>query len=73
MTPEQFGEALGWDRVIRAHRVVWVSDGGTYVSIGHHGSKLHITHRVTVEEAWIPLDGCAADYVRAFDEARPSA
>lgn len=71
MTPEQFGEALGWPQVVRRGRLCWASDGGTYVSVGHYGQRVRVTHRVTAEEALIPLDGCAVDYCRAFDGVRP--
>lgn len=73
MTPAEFGEALGWGRLVRKGRLCWQSERGTAVSVGHHGTALRVTHRLTAEESWVPCDAVGLGFVRAFDADRPAA
>ena len=74
MTPAEFGAALNWGaRVVRIGKLCWVSDSGTTVSIGAHGTKVRVTHRLTAEEWWVPCDAVGLEFVAAFDADRPSA
>ena len=74
MTPGEFGAALNWGgRVVRVGKLCWVSDSGTTVSIGTHGTKVRVTHRLTAEEWWVPCDAVGLGFVWAFDADRPSA
>lgn len=70
MTPAGFGDALGWPQVLRRGRLCWVSDRGTCVSVGHHGTRVRVTHRLTAEEWWVPCDEIGAAFCRAFDMHR---
>ena len=73
MTPAQFGEALGWPRKLSASKLCWQSDRGTCVSVGHHGSRVRVTHRLTAEEHWLPCDELGVAFCRAFDLHRVAA
>jgi len=73
MSPDEFGAALGWPRVQRRGRLCWVSDRGTCVSVGHHGSRVRVTHRLTAEEWWVPCDVLGLGFVRALDMHRTAA
>lgn len=73
MTPVEFGDALGWPRLFRKGKLCWESDRGTQVSIGHHGTQVRVTHRLSAEESWVPCDAIGLGFVRAFDTDRPAA
>ena len=73
MTPVEFGDALGWPRLVRKGKLCWESERGTAVSVGHHGTKVRVTHRLTAEEWWVPCDRIGLEFVRAFDADRPAA
>lgn len=73
MTPAEFGEALGWGRLVRKGRLCWQSERGTAVSVGHHGTQVRVTHRLTAEEWCLPCDAIGLEFVRAFDADRPAA
>lgn len=73
MTPAEFGAALGWGRLVRKGKLCWESERGTAVSVGHHGTQVRVTHRLTADESWVPCDAVGLEFVRAFDADRPSA
>ena len=73
MTPAEFGAALGWPRLVRKGKLCWESERGTAVSVGHHGTQVRVTHRLTAEEHTVPCDAVGLEFVRAFDVDRPAA
>lgn len=71
MTPSEFAAALGWPRTLSKGTQSWVSERGTCVSAGAHG--IHVTHKVTGDDCWVPCDRVGLRFVQDLDADRPIA